>query len=161
MAGEQTVSGHITWKQQAGSVLQQRKIFRSSPTTRRSHFIWPRGCGQRIDTFPTVRVGYAVMHLSAPSHSFFHFMSSVLLHWETWHLSSLIRLLSFPFSPPSFLYFSCSPSGPSCLSPHLSSLSSSRFRRLFLPAPTFTFKRAHSCFCHPLSLSVCGHSHLI
>lgn len=71
MAGEQNVSGHITWKQQAGSVLQQRKIFRSSPTTRRSHFIWPGGCGQWIDTFPAVRVGYAVIHLSvAPSHFF-------------------------------------------------------------------------------------------
>lgn len=103
MAGEQTVSGHITWKQQAGSVLQQRKIFRSSPTTRRSHFIWPGGCGQRIDTFPTVRVGYAVIRLSAPSHFFFfHFTSSVLLRWKTWHLSSLIPSpLSTSFAPPA------------------------------------------------------------
>lgn len=92
MAGEQTVSGHITWKQQAGSVLQQRKIFRSSSTTRRSHFIWPGGCGQRIDTFPTVRVGYAVIRLSAPSHFFFplHVLCT----------SSLKNLTFVFFNPP-------------------------------------------------------------
>lgn len=103
MAGEQTVSGHITWKQQAGSVLQQRKIFRSSPTTRRSHFIWPGGCGHRIDTFPTVRAGYAVVHLSAaPSHIFFHFMSSLSLPWQTWHLSSSVPFPTFPPTSSSF-----------------------------------------------------------
>lgn len=167
MAGEQTVSGHITWKQQAGSVLQQRKIFRSSPTTRRrSHFIWPGGCGHRIDTFPTVRAGYAVVHLSAaPSHIFFHFMSSLSLPWQTWHLSSSIHFPTFfPTSssfPPSFLHFSRFLSCPSCLSSLFSNLTSSCFRRTFLPAPTFPFKRAHSCLCHPLSLSVCGRSHLI
>lgn len=155
MAGEQTVSGHITWKQQAGSVLQQRKIFRSSPTTRRSHFIWPGGCGQRIDTFPTLPVGYAVICLSAPSHFFFP------LHVLC---TSSLKNLTFVFfnpPPPSFLYFSCFLSCPSCLSTQLSNLSLSRFRRMFLPAPTFAFKRARSCFCHPLSLSVCGQSHLI
>lgn len=93
MAGEQTVSGHITWTQQAGSVLQQRKIFRSSLTTRRSHFIWPGGCGQRMDIFPTVRAGYAVMHLSvAPAHTLFHFSDKC----NTFLLFSLV---------PPFLFY--------------------------------------------------------
>lgn len=81
MAGEQTASGHVTWKQQAGSVLQQRKIFRTSLTTRRSHFIWPGGCGQWMDAFPTVRVGFAVIHLSVTF--FFHFSSSFYLSGQT------------------------------------------------------------------------------
>lgn len=86
MAGEQTASGRITWKQQAGSVLQQRKIFRSSPTTRQSHFIWPGGCGQWIDTFPC---GYTVMHLSiAPSHIFFPLL---------WQLTSIFKYSSLLF----------------------------------------------------------------
>lgn len=163
MAGEQNVSGHITWKQQAGSVLQQRKIFRSSPTTRRSHFIWPGGCGQWIDTFPAVRVGYTVIHLSiAPSHFFSTFGSFFSLPWQTWRLSSLSH-------PPTFYYFfllflstssSCVVSCLSCLSFLFSSLTSSCICLLFLP-PTFPFKLSHSCLCHPLSLSVCGQSHLI
>lgn len=123
MAGEQTASGHITWKQQAGSVLQQRKIFRSSPTTRRSHFIWPRGCGQWMDTFPYIRVGYAVIHLSVTF--FFHFSSSFYLSQQTEHPSSSSLSSSFsseaawahrafsPFQTCSFLPLS--PSFSLCL----------------------------------------------
>lgn len=124
MAGEQTVSGHITWKQQAGSVLQQRKIFRSSPTTRRSHFIWPGGCGHRIDTFPTVRAAYAVVHLSAaPSHIFFP------LH--VLFISPLTNLTSIFFN--SFSHFFSPPLPPS---PPASStsLASSPARFVCLPS---------------------------
>lgn len=134
MAGEQTVSGHITWKQQAGSVLQQRKIFRSSPTTRRSHFIWPGGCGQRIDTFPTVRVGYAVIRLSAPSHFFFP------LHVLC---ASSLKNLTFVFfnpPPPSASY---------------TSLASSPAHLVFLPtSATFPYHVSVACFSPlPPSLS--------
>lgn len=97
MAGEQTASGHITWKQQAGSVLQQRKIFRTSPTTRRSHFIWPGGCGQWMDTFPTLRVGFAVIHLSVTF--FFHFSSDK----QQTELSSSSSSLSSSFSSTAAL----------------------------------------------------------
>lgn len=103
MAGERTVSGHITWKQQAGSVLQQRKIFRSSLTTRRSHFIWPEGCGQWKDTLTRCKVGCAVMHLSLASH---HTFPPFL--WEIQHFSTFFSVRSFltsswlcPLIPPS------------------------------------------------------------
>lgn len=96
MAGERTVSGHITWTQQAGSVLQQRKIFRSSLTTRRSHFIWPGGCGPRMDVFPTVGAGYAVMHVSvAPAHTFFHFSDKCNTYLLLNLLASFLRRLLF------------------------------------------------------------------
>lgn len=152
MAGEQTVSGHITWTQQAGSVLQQRKIFRSSLTTRQSHFIWPGGCGQRMDIFPTVRAGYAVMHLSvAPAHTLFHFSDKC----NTSLLFSLV---------PSFLFYIL-----------LSFLGLSKLHLLYILYfflslclclyPPFLcylpFKFSHSSLSCPLSLSVCGQSHLI
>lgn len=158
MAGEQTVSGHITWKQQAGSVLQQRKIFRSSPTTRRSHFIWPGGCGQWTDTFPTVRVGYAVIHLSiAPSHTFSIFHPLFCLLWQTF---PFLYILSSSFLL-HFLCFSCFSSCSSFLSFLLSNLTSSCFCLFRPPPPTFPIKLSHSSLSHPLSLSVCGQSHLI
>lgn len=115
------------------------------------------------DRYLPYRTGWIRCHTFVCSLSlFFHFVSSVLLPWKTWHLSSLIPIpLPSSFPPASVLYFTCLLSCPSCLSIHLSNLSSSRFRRMFLPAPTFAFKRARSCFCHPLSLSVCGQSHLI
>lgn len=145
MAGEQTVSGHITWKQQAGSVLQQRKIFRSSLTTRRSHFIWPGRCGQWMDTFPTVRVGYAVIHLSiapSPSHFFFHFSSS-----EKPNTLLNLFILSSSRLPLSLISFF----------PTLATLP----HRVFvspIPSPSNFLIPPLS---HPLSLSVCGQSHLI
>lgn len=167
MAGEQTVSGHITWKQQAGSVLQQRKIFRSSPTTRRSHFIWPGGCGHRIDTFPTVRAGYAVVHLSAaPSHIFFHLMSSLSLPWQTWHLSSSVPFPTFPtphlfllFPPASSTSLASSPARLVCLPssatlPH--HVSVARFPPTLPPSPSNALVPAS--VTPFLSLFVVGHT---
>lgn len=128
MAGEQTVSGHITWTQQAGSVLQQRKIFRSSLTTRQSHFIWPGGCGQRMDIFPTVRAGYAVMHLSvAPAHTLFHFSDKC----NTSLLFSLVPLFSFIFCSA----FSASLSSIFCIS----FISFSPYAFVFIPPSSATF----------------------
>lgn len=99
MAGEQTVSGRITWKQQAGSVLQQRKIFRSSLTTRQSHFIWPGGCGQRMDTFPTVE---AVVRLSpAPCRTF----SISLTHLTLWNIFP--PFVFHPLSSSRYFVASC------------------------------------------------------
>lgn len=146
MAGEHTVSGHITWKQQAGSVLQQRKIFRSSLTTRRSHFIWPAGCGQCMDTFPTVRLDMlSYICRLLPLTLFFQFSDKS----NTYLLLNIFLVLFLP-SPFSRFFL-------------LSSLTSSCF---CLPLPTPSLLPSPSNFLilslsHPLSLSVCGQSHLI
>lgn len=132
------MSGHITRKQQAGSVLQRRKIFKSSPTTRRSHFIWPGGCGQWMDIFPTVRVGYTVIHFPHLSSSFYLLRQTIHPHFKPFS--------SIPFKLPLLVLLAlCFPSSPAAL-PH----------RVFSPSNVLI-----ACLCHPLSLSVCGQSHLI
>lgn len=107
--------------------MQQRKIFRTGPTTRRSHFIWPGGCGQWMDTFPTVRVGFAVMHLSVTF--FFPFSSSFYLSGQTEQtelpfsssslsssFSSAAALPHCVFSPfQAFSFLPLSPSFSLCL----------------------------------------------
>lgn len=140
MAGEHTVSGHITWKQQAGSVLQQRKIFRSSLTTRRSHFIWPAGCGQCMDTFPTVRLDMlSYICRLLPLTLFSNSLTNLTLDWL------LLNLFLVLFLPSPFSRFFL-----------LSSLTSSCF---CLPPPhpfslTFPFKLSHSLPLSP-SFSLC------
>lgn len=65
---------------------------------------------------------------------------------------------SFPLNFPCFSRFS---SRSSFLSFLLSNLTSSCFCLSRPPFPTFPIKLSHSSLSHPLSLSVCGQSHLI
>lgn len=105
-------------------------------------------------------------------HTFVYCSLSLFSTSGSFFFSPLTNLtfIFFKSPPHTFYYFfllflstssSCFVSCLSCLSFLFSSLTSSCICLLFLPSPTFPFKLSHSCLCHPLSLSVCGQSHLI